>query len=669
MKRCPECRRDYYDDTLLYCLDDGNPLLEGPASGGSPTQVLPESRASLAEDKDTRLFEDGKTTETDRGSSSAEYLIGEIRKHKAGMFIACVIAAALITGGVLAYYKYYGTGERTLAFQNFTVNRVTTSGKALEATISRDGKYIVYLEMGDDGNRSLWVRQTATGNAIPIVPATKGNVLKGTTFSPDGNFVYYLFTDRTKPNSLYQVSSLGGTPKKILDVCDSAVTISPDGRKMAFVKYEDPSKSTIYTVNVDGTEGRPLASLDGIDWFTDAGPDWSPDGKTIAVAAGNTTNGVDSMKLVGIDVQTGVLRELSPKRWVDAARVVWMPDERSLVLMAHERAEESGMQAWRVSYPSGEATRITNDVLDRDDTSLGVTADGRTLLTVTVQRQSRIETVPVAGNGTSLERLSTSDSNQDGRHGIALTRDNRVVFSSFEGGQSDLWTMNIDGSERRRLTSDSHFDADPAVSPDGRYIVFRSNRPGGEAVTRLWRMDADGGNIVQLAAIAWTSPSISADGKWVIFTAWNPAENIQSLWKVGIDGGEPVRVADYAIGQSAYSPDGQWIGGYFSDKKAGKWQYGILPASGGPTVRQFDFPGFQYEWVRWTPDSRNLSYIGVPPDPSNIWLQPSEGGQPKQLTNFESDYIFRHDWSADGKTLVLVRGRPAHDIVLLKDER
>ena len=36
MKRCPECRRDYYDDTLLYCLDDGNALLEGPASGSEP---------------------------------------------------------------------------------------------------------------------------------------------------------------------------------------------------------------------------------------------------------------------------------------------------------------------------------------------------------------------------------------------------------------------------------------------------------------------------------------------------------------------------------------------------------------------------------------------------------------------------------------------------------
>jgi hypothetical protein len=39
MKRCPECRRDYYDDSLLYCLDDGTALLEGPASGGWQTYL------------------------------------------------------------------------------------------------------------------------------------------------------------------------------------------------------------------------------------------------------------------------------------------------------------------------------------------------------------------------------------------------------------------------------------------------------------------------------------------------------------------------------------------------------------------------------------------------------------------------------------------------------
>ncbi len=48
MKRCPECRRDYYDDTLLYCLDDGNALLEGPASMDEPATAILSEPPALA---------------------------------------------------------------------------------------------------------------------------------------------------------------------------------------------------------------------------------------------------------------------------------------------------------------------------------------------------------------------------------------------------------------------------------------------------------------------------------------------------------------------------------------------------------------------------------------------------------------------------------------------
>ena len=47
MKRCPECRRDYYDDSLLYCLDDGRSLLEGPASSAAVTIVLDGNRPDM----------------------------------------------------------------------------------------------------------------------------------------------------------------------------------------------------------------------------------------------------------------------------------------------------------------------------------------------------------------------------------------------------------------------------------------------------------------------------------------------------------------------------------------------------------------------------------------------------------------------------------------------
>ena len=604
--------------------------------------------------------------------SSAEYVVAEIKRHKRSVVVA-LAALAVVAGLGFALYKYEGR-EKPAApplFQNVTVSRITTSGRAQEANISPDGKYVVYLEMGDDGNRGLFVKQTATGNTIPIVPPTKGNVLKGTSFSPDGNFVYYNFTDRAKRLALYQVSSVGGTPKKVIDVCDSIAGVSPDGRKIAFMRYEGRSKSTIFVANADGTGERALASLDGDEWFSEAGPAWSPDGKTMAVAAGVLVDGVAGMRLLGIDAQTGATRELSPKKWVEAGRVVWMPDASALVLVATERADEITAQVWRVAHPSGEAARVTNDVQGRDDTSLGVTADGRTLVTVTKETFSRIEVVPASGDTSRPTRLTAAEANQEGFYGFGVTADGRVVFSSFEGGQFDLWVMNADGSGRRRLTSDTYFDGDPAVSPDGRYVVFRTNRPDGAPVARLWRMDIDGGNLVQLAARVDHPPHISLDGRWVVYDYWSGSEKRQSLWKVSIDGGEPVRLTDYSAYSPSYSPDGQWIGCFFLDEQVtpSKWRYGIIPARGGHPVRQFDFPGFQYQYVRWTPDGRSLSFIGTPPDPSNIWLQPAEGGEQRKLTDFKSDYIFRHGWSSDGRTLALARGRGTSDVVLLRDER
>ena len=652
MKRCPQCRRDYYDDTLLYCLDDGAQLLEGPASADEkPTSIFPEGSPSLG----------GPRTER-----KTQVLTNEIasRGFKPGYRYAIgLVLVIVVIGAGWAGWRYFARSSDGPDLQNFTLTRVTTSGRAQEADISPDGKYVVYLDMEDDGDRGLWIRQLATGNVIPIVPPTKGNVLKQTTFSRDGNFVYYLFTDRTRPTSLYQVSSLGGTPRKILDRCDSAVAVSPDGQRLAYVRWGDESKSTLYTSRADGSDEKELASLEGTESFSTDGPSWSPDGKTIAIGGGVEVDGVASSRLMGVSTEDGSIRELTGKRWVGSGRVVWMPDGSSLLLIALDKISDPGPQLWQVVLPSGSATRITNDVLSRDQQSLGITADGRTIATVTEQYRSRIESIPATGQVDRITKISTSETDIDGFVGFAVLSDGRIVFSSSEGGQPDIWIMDADGSGRRKLTSDTHWDGSPSVSPDEKYVVFISNRPTGDAVPRLWRMNIDGTSPVQLAAPAFSTPNVSIDGQWVIYSYWSAADKKQLLWKVPINGGEPVRVTDYSVFESSFSPDGKWIGGYYTDGKE-RWRYGIIPLEGGPPVKTFEFPSFQYEWVRWTRDSRSLSFIGVPPDPSNIWLQPVEGGESRKLTDFKTEYIFRHEWSRDGKTLYLVRGRPSFDVVL-----
>jgi hypothetical protein len=100
-----------------------------------------------------------------------------------------------------------------------------------------------------------------------------------------------------------------------------------------------------------------------------------------------------------------------------------------------------------------------------------------------------------------------------------------------------------------------------------------------------------------------------------------------------------------------------------------RWRNAIIPATGGVPVKQFDRPNFTYQLARWTRDGRHLSYIGQPAIPSNIWLQPIEGGEPRKLTDFETDMIFRHAWSHDGKTLAVGRGSETTDVVLLTDNK
>src|SRR4051794_15682200 len=89
VKRCPECRRDYYDDSLLYCLDDGAGLLDGPASGGGSTAVLdPASVQARSADDETRRLEPNAPTRTSLPSVGT-------RRTLAWAFTALVVVLAV----------------------------------------------------------------------------------------------------------------------------------------------------------------------------------------------------------------------------------------------------------------------------------------------------------------------------------------------------------------------------------------------------------------------------------------------------------------------------------------------------------------------------------------------------------------------------------------------
>jgi len=226
-----------------------------------------------------------------------------------------------------------------------------------------------------------------------------------------------------------------------------------------------------------------------------------------------------------------------------------------------------------------------------------------------------------------------------------------------------LWAVNEQGAEPQQLTTFTNpTNLRPNISPDGRYIVFVSDRGGPR---NLWRVDTDGSNPMRLThGELDTSPSYTPDGRWVVYVCW--AFGKSSLRKVAIDGRDPILLQSFpsSAGEPTVSLDGEMIAYLGADQKLI-----ILPFDGGDPVKTFDLApdGDTDVRVRWTPDGQAISYVELREGVANVWNQPLEGGIPKQVTQFKSDQIFGFDWSRDGKSLALWRGMPTRNVVLISD--
>src|SRR5262245_39748479 len=138
--------------------------------------------------------------------------------------IAVAITASLAVFALLYMIigMKHGRARPGGLFQNRKIAKLTSSGTSWQARISADGKYVAYI-VSDQGQQSIWLRQVATSINLPIVPAADVDY-KGLAFSPDGNYIYYSAQEKGKvSHSLYQVASLGGNPKKVLDQVSGSI--------------------------------------------------------------------------------------------------------------------------------------------------------------------------------------------------------------------------------------------------------------------------------------------------------------------------------------------------------------------------------------------------------------------------------------------------------------
>jgi eukaryotic-like serine/threonine-protein kinase len=572
----------------------------------------------------------------------------------AALILLVSLAAAL--GLAAMFYKWSRPAAPHSPFQRMKIARLTTTGKVFNAAVSPDGKYVVYATI--EGNRQgLWMRQTGTQGQVQIV-APDEVTYTGLTFSPDSDHIYYSVFSRAFPNrALFRVPTLGGAARKVLEnLRANPVSFSPDGRQFTFIRFVPGKESALMIANADGTGERKL--LEHGAGGTIRFPAWSPDGKRIAYVADYYAS--NDSAVFEAQVADGSARPLTAQRWFRISGVSWLSDGSGLIALC-SGGQDFAAQIWQLSYPGGEARRVTNDLNNYEWLSL--TADSNALAAVTWQREANIWVAPVNDSGRARAVTSGSGISETC---VSWTPDGRIVYHSNASGTDDIWITNADGGERKQLTSDARLNQCPAVSPDGRTIVFLSDRSG---TPHLWRMNTDGSDQRQLAngVGGEQNPQFSPDGRWIVYRT-NLGK--PTVWRMPAGGGDPVQLTDKISFGPTVSPDSKLVAYTFRNDDD-RLHIAVAPLEGGEPLKTFPIqPDFTFiRFVRWTPDGRAFAYIETRDGVSNIVAQPLDGGKPVPLTDFKEGQLFSFAFSPDGKQLALSRGAINRDVVLIRDFR
>ncbi len=610
------------------------------------------------------------------GNSSSVTAVA--REHRVGTTVAIVVVLALVAAAGFGLYSFFSRSG-PVPFQNFTITQITNTGKALLAAISPDGKYILHVQ-NDNGMQSLWLRNIPTGSDTQTVPPSSA-FYRHLAFAPDGNYVYFekAANHQHTEFDFYRAPVLGGDPKLVAHDVDSNLTFSPDGKRIAYIRANDPEpgKYRVLSANEDGSDETILLISHSTRGADPRHISWSPNGKQITYSFDSSGEALSYVE--SLDVESKKVTALATLKDDDVNALKWLPGGHWLLSIFQPKGSNFERAQIGLLSDKGVLQPITRDT--NRYATLTVSADGKSASSVQLKTNHTLATL----SGDVSSQNSAKNSAEPAP--LSQIADPRLLDWTPDGkllvaDGASVTRMDADGHNSSVLVSDPNATLWGFSSCAGRYVLLTWWFHAGVSTFNIWRASADGAAPQQMTFGGYDSnPVCSPDGKWMYYI---DHVGLGTLKRVPIEGGKAEPVPGTAIPDqfgfesiSFVSADGKSLA-YVVDiadpvTHDAKSKFAIASLDGTSQPRVIDLDprfvggGVLIPTVQLVPTTNLLAYKVSENGTENLWLQPLDGSPGHQLTHFTSEKITDFHWSPDGKTLAVVREHDVADVVLLRE--
>ncbi len=567
---------------------------------------------------------------------------------------------AVFVLGLLAFSIYLARNffsETPPNWLNANATRLTDfTGEEIYPTISPDGKTLVYvgnengnydifrLRVGGSNRQNLTrdsdandtqpslspdgekiaFRSDRQGGGIFVMGATGESVKRLTdegfnpAWSPSGNEIVYSTVEFNEPFSVTNsgeiriVNAATGEKREIMTSGNALQpSFSPNGKRLAFWSRDEKFQRDLWTVAVSGGEAVRVTNDESLDW----NPIWSPDGEFIYFCSNR--NGGASLWRIRVNQESGKTNG-EPEAVTAPLAQSWFltisGDGKNLVYVRRQYIEN----VQQIKFDPNKKQIIGKPLIISGGTKLArtpdISPDGK-YVAFYLTGETHEDIVLVKTDNLSVSEV-TNDVARD-RVPRFSPVDSRIAFYSNVTGNYEIWTMNIDGSERRQITEFGKPGVCyPIWSPDGKQLVFTVL--GGES--RLMNIEEKPSRI--------SLPLPPLDEKEERFIAWS------------------------------WSPDGKKLAGWRADKSVGEYEETLI----------YNIDTKRYEKLSetagravWMADNRNLLAI----EHGKLILLDSQTKTKRELASFLPQKITSPAVTRDNRRIVFSLQTLESDIQML----